>query len=208
MEDIDKEIEEKVIEKQPEVKPKKPRSEAQKAAFEKARAKRLENIKKKEEAVTSLINPDTLEVIEEKPPPQAKQKRGRGRPKGSTKAKTNQQKDAAHRNYPKPVNNPVYQPVNHGIPFNNNQPQNYYAYDPRLLPTQPPPQQPAPVNNYYYYGTDQRPPPASAPEKKVVIITDSDESSEEEIYYESTKPETRYAPEPEPPRTSMKYRFG
>lgn len=55
MEDIEKEIQEKVIEKQPdaerqpEVKPKKPRSEAQKAAFEKARAKRAENLKKKEE---------------------------------------------------------------------------------------------------------------------------------------------------------------
>jgi hypothetical protein len=204
MEDIDKEIQEKVIEKQPqpapEIKPKKPRSEAQKAAFEKARAKRLENIKKREEEEISKIDPDTLEVKEEKPPPV---KRGRGRPKGSTKAK----KQADPRNYPKPVNNPVYQPVNHGIPFNNNQPQNYYAYDPR--PIQPPPHAvaPAPVNNYYYYGTDQRPRPPTPPqEKKVVIITDSD-SSEEEIYYESTKPDTRYAPVPEPPRTTMKYRF-
>lgn len=83
MEDIEKEIQEKVIEKQPdaerqpEVKPKKPRSEAQKAAFEKARAKRAENLKKKEEEEQAIaednINPDTLEVKEDIPPPKKKE---------------------------------------------------------------------------------------------------------------------------------------
>ena len=160
MEDIEAEIQEKVIEKQvEELKPvvKKPRSEAQKAAFEKARAKRAENLKKKEDNTTEIMSqletPHSVVeegVVEETKPPPKK----RGRPRGSTKAK----KEAERPTLPQPTNNPVYQPVNHNIPFNQNTPQNFYQYDPRYQQPPPPPQ--APVNNYYYYGA----PPKEAKE--------------------------------------------
>tara|TARA_R110002074_G_scaffold194790_2_gene360894 strand:- start:437 stop:1057 length:621 start_codon:yes stop_codon:yes gene_type:complete len=203
MEDIEAEIQEKVIEKpqaqQEELKPvvKKPRSEAQKAAFEKARAKRAENLKKKEDNTTEIMS--QLEtphsVVEEgvvaektKPPPKK-----RGRPRGSTKAK----KEAERPTLPQPTNNPVYQPVNHNIPFNQNTPQNFYQYDPRY---QQPPPPPAPVNNYYYYGA---PPPKEEPkevEQQERYITQpqpqedssDDYSEEEEEYYEPPSPQLKF----------------
>ena len=209
---IEKEIQEKVIEKEQslvEDKPphsvsveKKPRSEAQKAAFEKARAKRAENLKNKE----LKINPDTLEVASEV---SVAPKKKRGRPRGSTKAKQLEKP-----RLPEPVNNPVYQPVNHNIPVHQPAPQNYYQYDPRAF--QPPPTpQPAPVNNYYYYGT---PPPQDKEEprsilKKQPLSAKQESSSEEEEYEESGdygnygNPEyiqDTYQPPPEP---KLKFRF-
>jgi hypothetical protein len=190
MEDIEAEIQEKVIEKVVEteelkpVKQKKPRTEAQKAAFEKARAKRMENLKKKqEEEVTAQV--------EDKPAPAvtAAPKR-RGRPRGN---KVKEQIPVR----PEPVNHPVYQPVNHGIPFNQNIPQNYYQWSP-----QPIPQQPQPVNNYYYYGA---PPPTpqhselARPLQPIELVEDS--SSEEEYEYIQ---ETYNAPRPQP---KLQFRF-
>jgi hypothetical protein len=200
MEDIEKEIQEKVIEKQPtpqpEVKPKKPRSEAQKAAFEKARLKRAENLKKKQEEEQSIaidnINPETLEVKEELPPPKKK----RGRPRGSTKAKKVEQP-----RYPEPVNHPVYQPVNHNIPFNQNTPQNFYQFDPRAFPPTPP--APAPVNNYYYYGA---PPPQEPKElpRRAPTPPPQETSSEEEYEYGNPEyiQESYQRPEPK-----LQFRF-
>ena len=200
MEDIENEVSAKIIEKvsfepapAPELKPKKPRSEAQKAACEKASAKRMENLTAREDAELAKIDPDTLEV-KVKPAPKK-----RGRPRGSTKAKKE-----AERNLPQPVNHPVYQPVNHEIPFNRNIPQNFYQYDPRALPPQlmpAPPPPPAPVNNYYYYGA---PPPTAPlpPEKEIkaqpeeIIVSppypqSSSEESEEE-YFEEPKPSLKF----------------
>ena len=105
---------------------------------------------------------------------------------------------------PEPVNNPVYQPVNHNIPVANNLPQNYYHYDPRAFP-QPQPQ-PAPVNNYYYYGT---PPPQedlSRPKpilKKQPIFESSSEEEEEQEYGNPEYIQDTYRP-PEP---KLQYRF-
>lgn len=200
MEDIEAEIQEKVIEKQvEELKPvvKKPRSEAQKAAFEKARAKRAENLKKKEEDNTTEIMSQletpaavVAEGVEKiKPPPKK-----RGRPRGSTKAK----KEAERPTLPQPTNNPVYQPVNHNIPFNQNTPQNFYQYDPRYQQPAPPP---APVNNYYYYGAAE--PKREEQKKEERYITqpiqpqeDSSESEEseeeEEVYYEPPQPQLKF----------------
>ena len=63
MEAIEQELDQKGIEKTEkisEVKPRKPRSEAQKAAFEKARAKRAENLAKKKLAeVEKEVNIDS-----------------------------------------------------------------------------------------------------------------------------------------------------
>ena len=215
MEGIEAEIQEKVIEKEQslvEDKPphsvsvetpkKKPRSEAQKAAFEKARAKRAENLKNKE----LKINPDTLEVdadvclTEAKPP-----KKKRGRPRGSTKAKQLEKP-----RLPEPVNNPVYQPVNHNIPVHQTAPQNYYQYDPRAF--QPPPTpQPAPVNNYYYYGT---PPPQDKEEPRSILKKQPlvESSSEEEEYEESGDYGNYGNPEYiqdtyQPPEPKLKFRF-
>ena len=213
MEGIEKEIQEKVIEKEQslvEDKPphsvsveKKPRSEAQKAAFEKARAKRAENLKNKE----LKINPDTLEVATEAPSGVAPKKK-RGRPRGSTKAKQLEKP-----RLPEPVNNPVYQPVNHGLPFSAQTPQNFYQYDPRAF--QPPPTpQPAPVNNYYYYGT---PPPQDKEEprsilKKQPLSAKQESSSEEEEYEESGDYGNYGNPEYiqdtyQPPEPKLKFRF-
>lgn len=209
MEEIEAEIQEKVIEKLPEpelkpVKEKKPRSEAQKAAFEKARLKRAENLKKKKETLVEDTpphsvsikedTPQSVSIKEDKPPPKK-----RGRPRGSTKAKQLEKP-----RLPEPVNNPVYQPVNHNIPVANNLPQNYYHYDPRAFP-QPQPQ-PAPVNNYYYYGT---PPPQeelARPKpilKKQPIFESSSEEEEEQEYGNPEYIQDTYRP-PEP---KLQYRF-
>ena len=208
--DIDNEISAKIIEKQvdeePTIKPKKERSEAQKKAFEKARAKRAENLKKKQEVIETNQELCGDSVA---PAPVQKPKRGRGRPRGSTKAKKDAEKIEAAGRYPQPTNNPVYQPVNHGIPFNNNQPNNYLQYNPYQAPPPPPP---APVNNYYYYGGAPAPksPPKSPPEQVILPPeeTSSEEEEEPEEYYPDHREDIRYAPEPEVPRATMKYRFG
>lgn len=213
MEDIEAEIQEKVIEKvvdivekqpepEPELKPvkqKKPRTEAQKAAFEKARAKRMENLKKKQAAPNGADGGVATHSggVEDKPATAPKR---RGRPRG---VKVKEEIPVR----PEPVNHPVYQPVNHGIPFNQNIPQNYYSYDPRAFP--PPaqlPPQPQPVNNYYYYGA---PPPTPQhrdlpqQELKPVALIEDSSSEEEEEYYEYQNPEYIQ----EPPQPKLKFRF-
>jgi hypothetical protein len=103
---------------------------------------------------------------------------------------------------PEPVNHPVYQPVNHNIPFNQNIPQNYYSYDPRAYAQLAP--QPQPVNNYYYYGT---PPPREEPKpllRKQPIFESSSSSEEEEEYYGNPE----YIQETyTPPQPKLQFRF-
>lgn len=203
MEDIEKEISEKVIEKspqlvihetpQPQPQPvKKPRSEAQKKAFEKARAKRLENLKvKAEEKKVQIAQPEASEI------PSAAVPKRRGRPKGSkTKKVMKDLEPEPIPNYPQPIQHQPYEPRYHNIPFAQQNPMPYFNYQPPL------PQAPQPVNNYYYYG---------APPEKVIDTTqqhlapqpqpkeeeDEDISSDEEEHEVVLEPSNRV----------LKYRF-
>lgn len=222
MEDIEKELEAKQIEKSEvqttivdaEEKPKvkKPRSEAQIKAFEKARAKRMENLKKKEEQAEQseqIVSPDpqlavedksvsfvdtptpTGAIVEEKPKP----KRGRGRPKGVKNKKVMKHQEPPptpdRPYYPHPVEHNIPQaippqyPIQGQVPLNPYQQYQYY---------QPPPQPQAPVNNYYYYGTPP-PPRQEKKEEEFEIIEDSSGEEEEvveEQYPQYQEPTLRY----------------
>ena len=202
MEDIEKEISEKVIEKspqlvihetpQPQPQPvKKPRSEAQKKAFEKARAKRLENLKvKAEEKKVQIAQPEASEI------PSAPKRRGR--PKGSkTKKVMKDLEPEPIPNYPQPIQHQPYEPRYHNIPFAQQNPMPYFNYQPPL------PQAPQPVNNYYYYGA---PPPDKvidttqqhlAPQPQPKEEEDEDISSDEEEHEVVLEPSNRV----------LKYRF-
>jgi len=199
-EEVEKEIEAKIIEKQPlpevpepepepsqSIKPKKERTQAQKDAFEKARKKRMENIaaKKEEEAK------------------QPKKPRGRPRKK---KGPLQPAADLVQPdNYPRPVQHQPHPAVNHNIPYQGGvvgtmPPAQYYQ-------PQPPPQ----VHNYYYgvNPSQERAPEAPTPQRR--ILTSSEEESSEEEYEEApqyfeTPTDARYYEPPAQP--TMKYRFG
>ena len=203
MEGIEAEIEEKILERQPpsEViekvieKPKKPRTQAQKDAFEKARKKRAENLAKKkaervEEEVKSIMedDPTPMEVMKQNKIEAPKKKRGR--PRGS-KAKIVreepplQQFIPPHQGYP-----PMPYPV---------QGQHYYQPQP----------QPAPVNNYYYYGHQPHPgqvahPPPNEPEPEVEKRVQFEERPLSPDPIEEIELEEEYEL-PEDPR--LKFRF-
>ena len=203
MEDI---VEQKGIEKSEpepepvisEVKERKPRTEAQKAAFEKARKKRAENLAKKkaQEAIDYATDSEEEEV---KPKPAPKK---RGRPKGSRKLKR------------EPVPEPgTFLPQNippeaGDIRYGYHQPQP--QFNPWAFQQQPP----APQVHNYYYGhqqgaVNQAPEPASAPqaapapapvehfEPDSPVYQDDSESSEED--------ERDYLPPPDP---RLKFKFG
>ena len=131
-------------------KPKKPRTEAQKEAFEKARLKRAENLKKKKEQNRILLTAeeedeyiaeqaDQTDIPEPAPPPAPKR---RGRPR-------------------KKKEEP---PAPHFIQPNSYQPQNLYpiqgqqqAFNPyQYWGGMPPPQAPQPVVHNYYYGANPK----------------------------------------------------
>ena len=202
MEDI---VEQKGIEKSEpepepvisEVKERKPRTEAQKAAFEKARKKRAENLAKKkaQEAIDYATDSEEEEV---KPKPAPKK---RGRPKGSRKLKR------------EPVPEPgTFLPQNippeaGDIRYGYHQPQP--QFNPWAFQQQPP----APQVHNYYYGHQQgavnqapEPAPAPAPQAAAVeqhfepdspVYQDDSESSEED--------EGDYLPPPDP---RLKFKFG
>lgn len=201
-EEVEKEIEAKIIEKQPEplpevpaptpVKPKKERTQAQKDAFEKARKKRMENIQKKKEVKAA----------------QPKKPRGRPRKKPLQPSATLVKEE----HYPRPVQHPPHPAVQHNIPFQQGSVGGIVGGMPPAQYYQPQPQpQPAPVNNYYYYGTAP-PDPQVAP---APYSSSEEESSEDEVWSDSdgevepvfdTPQDARYyQPPPEP---SLKYRFG
>tara|TARA_S200002703_G_scaffold150707_2_gene149351 strand:- start:4685 stop:5326 length:642 start_codon:yes stop_codon:yes gene_type:complete len=211
-EEVEKEIEAKIIEKQPlpaapepepvpsqSIKPKKERTQAQKDAFEKARKKRMENIaaKKEEEAK------------------QPKKPRGRPRKKkGPLQPAADLVKPE---NYPRPVQHQPHPAVNHNIPYQGGivgtmPPAQYYQPQP-----QPPPQ----VHNYYYgvnppQREERAPAPPEAPDTRGTeqdFTSSEEESSEDELDYGAeggmmfnNTPETRYYEPPAQP--TMKYRFG
>tara|TARA_R110000744_G_scaffold19161_10_gene50812 strand:+ start:1235 stop:1906 length:672 start_codon:yes stop_codon:yes gene_type:complete len=176
MEAIEKELQDKMIEKprlaaatpvtieeniteleNAQIVEKKPRSEAQKKAFEKARAKRMENLKKKEQAEASQVKEggdkkvdfDALATEEVKEQPTKKK---RGRPMGTKNKKVMKYQEPPPTPdkpyYPHPVEYPIPQAQQPQYHYQGQPPQHYHA--PHHY--HPPPQPQAPVNNYYYYG--------------------------------------------------------
>jgi len=234
MEQIDKELDAKQIEKSEitetivdtQDKPKKvkkPRSEAQIKAFEKARAKRMENLKLKEQA-EAVIAPDPQLAVEdksvsfeEKPEPViAPLKKKRGRPKGAKNKKVMKHQEPPPRPdrpyYPHPVEHPIPQPQPPQYAFQGGQvPLNPHAgtiggitggLPPQQYIYQPPPQQ-APVNNYYYYGTP--PPQQVANEEPDYAVVDSEDEivEPEEVEQDAV----REVEEEVPPQPALRYRF-
>ena len=143
-------------------KKRKPRSEAQKAAFEKARKKRAENLasKKLEEGGGVSIdetqnqtqqigggtgpNQTQEEVSANSPEVRAKAPpKKRGRPKGSKKLKREPTPELGQPNFLPQVN----QPEAGDIRYQYQQPNPYQQFNPMMMyQNQPPPQ----VHNYYY----------------------------------------------------------
>lgn len=218
MEDINQELEAKMIEKSdiqavvdevqdaPQTKVKKPRSEAQIKAFEKARAKRVENLKNKEtefqkqveevvvdDAPSVTFNEPLITQPQPQPLEEVKPKKKRGRPKGVKNKKVMKHQEPPPTpnkpNYPHPVEHPIHQPQPPQYQF---QGQQYHPQPPQYY--QPPQPQVQPVNNYYYYGA---PPPQE---------TAYEESSEEEELVVEPEP-----PIEEPPQEiyqpALRYRF-
>ena len=223
MEAIEQELEQKGIEKtEPviqEVKPRKPRSEAQIAAFEKARKKRAENLaKKKLEGEEKAVSDDVSENQTPTDPEKHQElessledggnasksapKKKRGRPKGSkTKLKREPVPEPGQPNF-LPPNIP---PEAGDIRYQYQQP-HHSQFNPWMA-YQPPPQ----VHNYYYGhqqgAVNQAPPPEPVPVQEPEpepLTTEPDWSSESED-------EADYLPAPLPRTTSadprLKFRF-
>ena len=209
MDNVDTEIEAKIIEKQPELevapeavadkpapKPKKERTQAQKDAFEKARKKRMENIQKKKEVKAA----------------QPKKPRGRPRKKPLQPSATLLKEE----HYPRPVQHQQHPAVQHNIPFQQGSVGGIVGGMPPAQYYQPQPQPPPQVHNYYYgVNPPQRHAEAEEPLHEVApqrqVFTSSEEESSEEEYEEApqyfeTPSDARYY-EP-PPQPTMKYRFG
>lgn len=199
MEEIIKEVENKGIErvvaevKEVEAKPKKPRSQAQKEAFEKARQKRAENLAKKKQEEEEDWGESEEEVIQPKKevkvikPPPAK----RGRPR-----KVMRNQEPPYQSFVPPPDPQLYTqhyPIQ-GQPF----PWSYWG-----MPQQ---QQQQPVVNNYYYGEQHHHQPPQA---------------KKEIEETPKQPLPVYEPEPSPensgdeydyedvvmPQSQLKYRF-
>lgn len=220
MEAIEQEINDKLIEKGQNITQeitelenativeKKPRSEAQKKAFAKARAKRMENLKNKEEDKNKAL-PASFESAGEGdgitttpvPAPAPAQKKKRGRPKGARNKKVIKHQEPPptpdRPYYPHPVEHPIpqAQPPQYQFQGQHYPPQHYY-------PPPPPPQ--APVNNYYYYGGA---PPAVevANEEPEYAVLDSEDEVIEPEPPATTNPEFEY--QEAPVEATLRYRF-
>jgi hypothetical protein len=192
MEGIEAEIQNKTIEKSIEIKEvetpkkeKKPRSQAQKEAFEKARKKRAENLAKKQVDEENYSPQGTTEVEDPgetyiKPAPKR-----RGRPKKLTK-----NQEPAPQSFIPPPDPQLYQyPVQGQF--------NPYQYWGGVIPHQP--QQPV-VNNYYYgeqhhHQVKQELPryePEPSPEGSIDDDYEYYEEEQEEIEYPPTQPQLKY----------------
>ena len=173
-------------------KPKKPRSQAQKEAFEKARQKRAENLarKKEEEELEDWaedeVDKELPPVKDIKPPPKK-----RGRPAGTRKI-MNRRPEPPAQQFISPPDPQLYGQY----PVMGQNPYPYY---------QPPPQpQQQPVNNYYYYG--------SAPPQEPREATEEPEFKNETILH--AQPEPQYGEESSeeeeidyPAQPQLKFRF-
>ena len=205
MEGIEAEVEKKSIEKSVEIvikeepKPKKPRSQAQKDAFEKARKKRAENLikKKAEEAEYEEEDYEEEPVVDIKPPPKR-----RGRPKKAMKNKEPKQVSFIPPPDPQLYSHYPYQVQNQAQPQFN--PYNYWGggIPPHQAPAPAP--APQPVNNYYYYGEPPHTPQTSKYERQSEPSPEgSIDEDYEEAQEEAQEEEIEY-PEPAP---QLKYRF-
>jgi len=200
---IEKVEEIKVEEAEPkEEKPKrKPRTEAQKAAFEKARKKRAENLAKKKEEEKNVLeeepffSPEPTQALTEK-----KQPKKRGRPKGSKKLKREPVPEAGQPNFL-----PRNTPPDAGDLRYQYQQTNPYQFNPMMMyqqQFQPPPQ----VHNYYYghqqpQSQPQLQQPPSHAEQRPPTPEVVEESSEEEVEQYVEYPQDTYQ-EPQ-----LRYRF-
>ena len=198
IEGIEAELENKSIEKSVQIKEveapkeKKPRSQAQKEAFEKARKKRAENLAKKKAEEKSFVdavksNPEPVEDI--KPAPKR-----RGRPKKLTK-----NQEPAPQSFIPPPDPQVYSQYPYQVQS---------QAQPHFNPYQYWQQQPAPqpvVNNYYYgeqhhHQAKQEPKqelpryePEPSPDGSINEDYDyQDEVEEEEIEYPQSQPQLKY----------------
>ena len=201
IERVVEEVKEEVAPTPKGAKPKKPRSQAQKDAFEKARLKRQANLAKKKEEeeldawAEGEVSKELPEVQDIKPPPKK-----RGRPKKAMNRRPEPQAQPFIQ-APDPTN--ISYPVQGQIPMNPYQQYQYY---------QPPPQAPAPVNNYYYYGQGQpRDATQSLPEqsvakeqKKVEFVQRESEPSPDGSLVDSDE---EYYADPPDLREQLKYRF-
>ena len=228
IDNINKELEQKVLERPKQVdfatgedvieggkvnqvqvsRPKKPRTEAQKEAFEKARKKRAENLKKKkeeEEGVSEAVVEDS-EVVENQTRSLPKK---RGRPKGVKNKKVMKREPEPtpdNPNYPKPVEHPIYEAKDSGHRYQGQQylqPYPPMAYQPPMY-QHPPAPAPQPVNNYYYYGSQPSAPdpqvhPPQTEEDYEIVVDSSDEDQGD--YLDATE----YLTPPPDPR--LKFRF-
>ena len=197
MEGIEAEIENKSIEKSVEIKvveaepkPRKPRSQAQKDAFEKARKKRAENLlkKKAEEPVEK--------VADIKPASAPKVKKTKGRPKKLTKNQELQAQSFIPPPDPQLYSQYPYQVQNQAQPQFN--PYQYWGGG--IPPQQAPAPQPTPVNNYYYYGA----PPQEEKKVEFVEAREPEPSPNGSIEYEYEEEEEIEYPEE---ASQLKYRF-
>lgn len=202
MEGIEAELENKSIEKsieikevEPPKKEKKPRSQAQKEAFEKARKKRAENLAKKKEEDKSYAdavksNPEPVE--DTKPAPKR-----RGRPKKLTKNQEPQPVSFIPPPDPQLYSQYPYQVQSQAQPHFN--PYQYWGGMPQ--------QAPQPVVNNYYYGEQHhhqvkqepkqelpRYEPEPSPDGSINDDYDYQEEfeEEEEIEYPQTEPQLKY----------------
>ena len=178
MEGIEAEIEEKKIERdvsfapapqEIKEKPKKQRTQKQIEAFEKARAKRAENLAKKKEQEKLQQQEEVEEPPENKIEAPPKKKRGRPR-----KTKMKYEEPPAQQFIPPHLPPQYHQPPTYQ--YQGHQPPYFMPHYHQGFQA-PPPQ---PVNNYYYYGT---PPQQQQPQK------DDDYDKVEEAY-QPTLPET------------------
>ena len=208
MEDIvaEKGIEKSQPEPQPEpviseVKARKPRTEAQKAAFEKARKKRAENLAKKK--AQEEIDYDSDTEAEEKPKPAPKK---RGRPKGSRSKKLTRETVPELGTY-LPQNIP---PEAGDIRYGYGQPPQQHQFAPWMYAQQPQPQQAPQVHNYYYGhqqgAVNQAPQQQGQEEQPQPLSPDPQLYNEAESSSEESEDERDYLPAPEDPR--LKFRFG
>ena len=205
MEAIEKELQDKMIEKpsaqitelaDAQIVEKKPRSEAQIKAFEKARAKRMENLKNKAASPErkEIVFNNEVEIKEISPLPLeaavAPQKKKRGRPRGI------KNKKVIEPNYPHPVEHSLPQAQPPQYQFQGH----HYAPPPPQY-YHPPPQPQAPVNNYYYYGGAPQPQQVFAPDAQAPPFVEDDEVYEEEDEVQ----ENEYVEQPV--EATLRYRF-
>ncbi len=200
MEEITKEIDNKSIErvvaevKEVEAKPKKPRTQAQKEAFEKARKKRADNLAKKKEEdelegwAESEVDKELPKVEDIKPPPKK-----RGRPRKILKRK----EEPA----PQYISPPDPQLAT-GYGF---QPQYPNTFNPYQF-YQPPPQQ-QPVNNYYYYGAPPPPAKEKGNDEPQPVVAELPHYEPEPSPDGSINSDYDYQSEVMMPESQLKYRF-